>query len=174
MTDDSPANLLLSDVEYQCQTTRLGNWRRFLYPDGRLFEEFVSHRQLFGWPLLHYTYGKNPETGKRVVAKGVVAVGRLAVGLLAVGQASAGVLAVGQLAIGVLLGLGQACTGFFALGQLAVASIFAVGQFAIGYTAIGQIGLGKYVLAQFGIGEFVWDTRDAAPRAVRFFHALLP
>src|SRR3954469_15428593 len=112
MPSEATTNILLSAIDYQSETTRLGEWRRFLYPDGRLFQEFISHRRLFGWPLLHFTQGKNPETGKRIVAKGIVAVGRLAVGGLAIGQASTGVLAIGQLAIGVLFGLGQACTGF--------------------------------------------------------------
>jgi hypothetical protein len=174
MSTQAPANLLLSEVEYEVQTTYLGEWRRFMYADGRLFEEFVSHRRVLGWPLLHFTRGKSPETGKRVVAKGVIAIGRLAVGFIAIGQASAGVLAIGQLAIGLLLGLGQACTGCFALGQLAVASVFALGQFSVGYAAIGQVAFGKYALAQLGFGEYVWDTRGTAPQAVRFFQSLIP
>ena len=43
-------------------------------------------------PLVHYTYGKCPETGKRIVAHGVIAVGRLAWGIIAIGQASLGVV----------------------------------------------------------------------------------
>lgn len=168
------ANLMLAPVEFKLETTRLGNWRRFVYPNGERFEEFISHREIRGWPLLHYTWGRNPETGRRIVAKGVFAIGRMAVGLVAIGQASAGVFAIGQLAIGVLLGLGQACTGFFALGQFVLGVLFAAGQFSIGYVAIGQFAIGKYVLAQIGIGENVWDTRDAAPQAVRFFQSLLP
>jgi hypothetical protein len=174
MITQSATNLLLAPVEFQLETTRLGSWRRFVYPNGELFEEFVSHRQVRGWPLLHFTRGRNPETGRRIVAKGVFAIGRMAVGLVAIGQASAGVLAIGQLAIGLMFGLGQACTGFFALGQFALSAIFALGQFSIGYAAIGQFAVGKYVLAQIGIGEYVWDTRDAAPQAVTFFKSLLP
>src|SRR5262245_44372454 len=101
-------NLLLEPVEYKVEETRRGVWRRFLYPDGQLFEEFTSHRQVLGLPLLHFTRGKSPETGKRVTACGFIAVGRCAVGVIAVGQLVVGVLALGQLALGVLLGLGQA------------------------------------------------------------------
>jgi hypothetical protein len=174
MSTQPPANLLLSEIEYKYETTQWGEWRRFKYEDGRIFEEFISHRRLFGLPLFHFTRGKSPETGKRVIAKGVVAIGRLAVGILAIGQASAGLFAIGQLSIGLLFGLGQACTGCFALGQLAIACVFAVGQFSLGYAAIGQLAIGKYALAQIGIGEYVWDTRDAAPEAVRFFQSLIP
>lgn len=173
MNAESPTNLLLADVEYDVTETRRGRWRCYLYPNGQLFEEFVSHAQLFGAPVLHFTRGKCPETGKRVVAKGVIAIGRMALGILAIGQASCGVIAIGQLSIGLLFGLGQACTGIFALGQFAVATALAVGQFATGYAAIGQIAYGKYVLAQVGFGEFVWDTRGVSADAVKFFQSFL-
>jgi hypothetical protein len=174
MNSQPASNLLLADVAYDITETRRGRWRRYLYPNGQLFEEFVSHAQVFGMPVLHFTRGKCPETGKRIVAKGLIAVGRMAFGVVAIGQASCGVIAVGQASIGVLFALGQACLGLFALGQVALATSFGVGQFATGYAAIGQFAYGKYVLAQFGIGEFVWDTRGVSNDAVRFFQAFLP
>ena len=167
-------NLLLEPVEYKVEETRRGVWRRFLYPGGDLFEEFTSHRHLFGLPLFHYTRGRCPETGKRVTARGFIAIGRFAVGVIGIGQVSAGLLAVGQLAFGLLLALGQASVGLFALGQLAIATVFAVGQFAGAYVAVGQFGLGQYVLAQFGIGQHVWDTRGESPVARQFFESFLP
>lgn len=167
-------NLLPEQIEYKIDETPLGTWRRFMYADGSLFQEFVSHQRFFGLPLLHYTYGKSPETGSRVVAKGIIAVGRLATGLLAIGHASFGLVAIGQLAVGLLFGLGQASTGLFALGQLAVAVVFGVGQLTTGYAAIGQLALGKYVLAQLGFGEHVWDSRAIAPAAREFFRPLIP
>src|SRR5438270_367730 len=100
-------NLLLEKVEYKVDETPRGVWRRYVYPDGELFEEFVSHRWVGGLPLLHYTRGRCPETGKRVVARGVVAIGRVAVGVVAIGQASAGLVAIGQLAVGLMFGIGQ-------------------------------------------------------------------
>jgi hypothetical protein len=91
-----------------------------------------------------------------------------------VSHASCGLVAIGQLGVGVLLGLGQACTGMFALGQFAAAYTFAIGQFATGYTAIGQIAFGKYVLAQVGFGDNVWDMRGASQDAVKYFQSLIP
>ena len=167
-------NLLLENVEYRIEETRLGVWRSFVYPDGNLFAEFTSHRRLFGVPLLHYTRGKCPETGKRVVARGIVAVGRLAVGVVALGQAAVGIVALGQLALGVLLGLGQVATGVVALGQLAVAALLGLGQGATGYVAAGQAAYGHYVLAQVGYGTHVWDTRGVSPAAEQFFRQFLP
>lgn len=117
-------NFLLEKVEYKIETTNFGIWRRFLYPNGACFAEFKSHAIFFRLPLLHYTRGKCPETGKRVVAKGVVAVGRLAMGILAIGQ----------VAIGLMFGLGQIATGEIAIGQL-----------AYGNYVLAQVGYGDYV-----------------------------
>ncbi len=165
-------NLLLEKVEYKVEQTRWGVWRRFVYPNGKYFAEFKSHNTLFGLPLLHYTRGICPETGRRIVAKGVVAVGRLALGILALGHAAAGVVALGQLGLGVLLGLGQGATGVVAVGQLALGVQFGLGQFATGVVAIDQMAVGKYVLCQLGYGDHVWRVGRADPEAVRFFKQL--
>ena len=165
-------NLLLENIEYKTEKTRWGVWRRFLYPTGAHFAEFKSHSRMLGLPLVHYARGINPETGKRIAAKGIIAVGRLAVGVLAIGHVSAGVIAIGQLGVGLIVGLGQLSTGAYALGQAAVAAVIGVGQVATGQVAIGQIGIGEYVLAQIGIGEHVWSPDRADPEAVEFFKRL--
>ena len=59
-------NLLLENVEYKIETTNFGVWRRFVYPTGAYFAEFKSHAAFWGLPLLHYTRGKCPETGKQI------------------------------------------------------------------------------------------------------------
>ena len=166
-------NLLLGEVDYKIEKTNHGTWRSYLYPSGEYFSEFISHKRMLGLPLIHYTRGKCPETGRRIVAKGIIAVGRLAAGILAIGHASFGVVAVGQLALGLLIGLGQASSGMYALGQLAIGFYFGVGQIATGVTAIGQIAIGKYVLAQIGIGTYVWTQKTADPEAVEYFRLLL-
>jgi len=166
-------NLLLENVEYQIETTNFGVWRRFVYPNGVYFAEFKSHVLFFGLPLLHYTRGKCPETGRRVVAKGVLAVGRLAMGVVAFGQASFGIIAIGQAGLGLVLGLGQGATGLYAMGQAAIGLMFGLGQVATGEIAIGQLAYGKYVLAQIGYGDYVWSMNRADPEAVTFFKSLL-
>jgi hypothetical protein len=165
-------NLLLEKVEYKIEETNFGIWRRYVYIDGTSFHEFKSHSTMFGLPLIHYTYGRSPETGKRVVAKGIIAVGRIACGFIAIGQAALGLLAIGQLAIGIIIGLGQLSSGVAALGQLAIGAYIGLGQFVTGYAAIGQFALGKYVLAQLGVGEFVWSSQRFDPQANEFFKAL--
>ena len=165
-------NLLLEPVEYQVESTALGVWRRFLYPNGQRFAEFRSHQDLLGLPLVHYTSGICPETGRRVTAKGVLAVGRLAVGGLAIGHASAGLIAVGQAGLGLLFGLGQAAAGFYAVGQLALGWDAALGQLAAADVVVAQLGMGDMVFAQVGVGTNVWDQGTADPEAVAYFQGL--
>ncbi len=166
-------NLLLEKVEYKKEKTSFGEWRRYVYSNGTRFEEFRSDAVINGLPLLHYTYGVCPETGKRIVAKGIIAVGRFATGILAIGHASFGLIALGQLGIGILLGLGQASTGLYAVGQLAVGVAFGLGQLATGYTVIAQAGFGTYVLAQFGTGRHLLTPHQADPEALDHFARLL-
>jgi hypothetical protein len=167
-------NMLLQPIEYQTVDSGWGVARRYLYPNGQLFEEFTSHARWLGIPLLHRTQGKCPETGKLITARGVIAIGRRAIGIVALGQMAIGVVAVGQLAIGVVIGVGQAATGVFSLGQLALGAIVGLGQFATGYVAVGQLGFGRYVMAQLGWGEFVVDSRSVDPQGLQFFRSLWP
>jgi hypothetical protein len=166
------ANILLEKPEYKIDKTNLGTWRRYGYENGTSFHEFKSNATLLGMPLIHYTYGRSPETGRRVCAKGVIAVGRLACGIVAIGHASFGLIAIGQLAIGLILGLGQLSTGLAAVGQAAIGIAFGLGQLATGYIAIGQFAIGKYVLAQLGLGEYVLSAARQDQQAIEFFKTL--
>lgn len=143
-------------------------------PDRQVFAEYVSHASFFGLPLVHYTYGRCPETGRRIVARGVIAVGRLAVGLVAIGHVAMGVVAIGQLALGLLAGLGQAATGVACVAQFGLGLAFGLGQFITGYVAIGQFAFGQYVLAQFGAGMHIWDVHGSTPAAEDFFAPFMP
>jgi len=165
-------NRLLEEVEYRVESTRLGTWRRFMYPNGQLFAEYRSHARLFGLPLIHYTSGISPQTGRRITARGILAVGRVAVGVIAIGQAAVGVLALGQLAIGLMFALGQGAIGAAAIGQLGFGVRLGVGQIATGATAIGQVAYGEHVLAQVGIGRHVWDQSAQDPAARAHFEAI--
>jgi len=93
-------NLLLEDVEYKIEKTRLGIWRRYMYPSGAYFAEFQSYREVMGLSLIHYTRGICPDTGRRIIARGVIAVGRLAAGIIGIGQLATGCITIGQLAFG--------------------------------------------------------------------------
>ena len=71
MSSAAPQNLLLTEIQYKFEETPHGVWRRFVYPDGSRFAEYRSHRTWGTLPLVHYTYGSCPETGKRITARGV-------------------------------------------------------------------------------------------------------
>jgi len=170
-TDDK--NLLLKEVEYKITKTNFGEWRSYLYPSGNVYHEFTSHSKIGSLPLIHYTYGVCPETGRRKVAKGIIAVGGIAMGIIGIGQLSFGIFSFGQLSFGLLFALAQAAFGFVAIGQLAVAALFALGQFAAGYIAIGQFAIGYYVLAQVGYGTHVWSVKIKDIEAIEFFKNFL-
>jgi hypothetical protein len=170
---NTATNLLLKDVKYAVEQTPNGVWRRFVYPNGNRFAEFKSHRRWAGLPLVHYTYGVCPETGKRNIAYGIVAIGRVANGVIAVGQVATGLIAIGQLSIGVLLGVGQAAFATVCVGQLALGLLFGAGQFATGVIALGQFAFGGYVIAQMGWGSHVSDVRGIDPIAKDFFMRLI-
>jgi hypothetical protein len=165
-------NTLLEQPEYKTEQTNLGTWRRYGYIDGTAFHEFKSHATLMGLPFLHFTYGRSLETGRRMVAKGVIAVGRLACGIIAIGHASMGVIAIGQLAIGFAFGLGQLATGIAAIGKAAIGVYSGLGQLVTGIIAIGQFAIGRYVLAQAGFGKFVLSVTRKDPEAIELFKAL--
>lgn len=162
-------NTFLEKIEYKIESTAMGTWIRYGYENGTSFHEFKSHVEWLGMPLIHYTYGRNPATGRRVVAKGVIAVGRMACGVIAIGQMSIGLLAIGQLALGFLFGLGQLSTGLAAIGQAAIGVYFGLGQLAISQVAVGQLAFGKYVLAQVGFGENVLSLARRDELAIEFF-----
>jgi hypothetical protein len=124
--------------------------------------EWRTRAQVLGWPLVHVAFGRNRETGALLVARGIIAIGQFGIGLITIAQ----------FGVGLLFGLGQVVGGCVALGQVALGLQFGAGQLATGMTAIGQVALGKYVLAQLGIGKYIWSTRVVDPEAVRHFQAL--
>jgi len=121
--------------------------------------EWKSKTELFGWPLIHIAVGRNKETGKLMIAKGIIAIGQFGIG----------VITIAQFGIGVLFGLGQFVGGVFAVGQFALGIYFGLGQFATGIIAIGQLAFGSYVRAQMGYGRYVWSSKVKDPQAIEYF-----
>jgi len=173
MASAAPRNLLLEEIPYVIEETPRGIWRRFVYPDGKRFAEYKTHQKWGTLPLVHYTFGICPETGKRITARGVIAVGRFAHGMIAIGQLSLGLIAIGQLSFGVLLCISQAAFGAICIGQAAIGLLFGAGQIATGQIAIGQIAFGTFVLAQLGWGSHVIDMRGVDAGAKDFFLRLI-
>lgn len=123
--------------------------------------EYKSTFTIYGWPLIHVAFGRDPRGGFRV-AKGVIAVGQFGIGLITFAQVG----------LGVLFGFGQAVAGLFAIGQVAPAVLFGIGQFTTGHVAIGQFAIGDWVLAQIGIGIHTWTSFSRDPEAVAYFTGL--
>jgi hypothetical protein len=167
------ANLLNQQPDYVFSQSRWGATRKYLYDSGMLFREFKSHLKIGTLPLVHITLGINPETGKRLWAKGVIAIGRKAAGIIAIGQLAIGIISIGQLSISLLIALGQlSIAGLFAAGQAGIGAV-AIGQVAVGFVAIGQFAAGFYALGQAGIGKFVLSVHVRNQQAVSFFKSLL-
>ena len=124
--------------------------------------EWKSKARILDWPLVHVAIGRDRKTGKLLVAKGVIAIGQFAFGLITIAQ----------FGIGAVFGFGQFVGGAYAIGQVALGVNFGLGQLATGITAIGQFAFGKYVLAQIGIGKYVWSTTVKDPEAVEHFATL--
>ena len=101
-----------------------------------------SRATVLGVPLFHVVGGRDPLTGRRRMACGIVAIGQFAVGIVAIGQVGAGVVAIAQLGAAVLGGIGQMMLGVAAVAQLAATVLAAVGQLACGWFAVGQLAAG--------------------------------
>jgi hypothetical protein len=155
-------NTLLKPVQYKIEHTPWGTWKRFGYESGNVYEEFTSFRQFWGLPLLHYTRGRHPETGRLKTAKGIIAIGRRAIGCIAIGQ----------LAIGLFFGLGQAACGLLCVGQGAVGLLVA-GQVAVGIISVGQIAIGIVAIGQMAVGIWGWGMAQHTTHSLSQFYELI-
>ena len=125
--------------------------------------EWKSNTFFYGYPLIHIALGVNQKTGRLYVAKGIIAIGQFAFGLITFAQ----------FGVGPFFALGQFVLGFSAIGQIAIALYFAFGQVAIAQVAIGQLAFGKYVLAQVGIGKYLWTKAIKNPVAYKYFYRII-
>jgi hypothetical protein len=94
--------------------------------------EWKSEMEFFGWPLIHYAQGRDPQTGLPRVAFGGVTLGGFSLGFLSIGGMAIGLLA----ALG-----GGAFGGFFAAGGMAVSLQYAIGGLALAPHYIGGNGI---------------------------------
>ncbi len=136
--------------------------------------EYRSPRTLFGRPVLHIAFGRDPATGRPRVARGIIAIGSRAVGALAIGGQACGLVAIGGLALGGLavggLGAGVLAVGGLAAGGISVGGVslgllLALGGLAIGGNAAGGLAIGEAAAGGLGLGNAVWDARTQHPDA---------
>ncbi len=103
--------------------------------------EFRSKEEINGLPIIHINIGTNPETGRPLVAKGVVAIGNIAFGVVSIGAAAFGIVTLGVFGLGVV-SLASLAIGIIALGAVALGYEFALGAAVLSAkSAIGAIGL---------------------------------
>ena len=109
--------------------------------------EFRSKEEINGWPLIHINFGFSPETGRPLVAKGVVAIGNIAVGVVSIGAAAFGVVTLAGFGLGIV-SLGGFAIGIVAIGAVALGYEFALGaivqsaKFTIGAISLNFLWLG--------------------------------
>jgi hypothetical protein len=102
--------------------------------------EYRSKEEINGWPLIHINIGTNPETGRALVAKGVVAIGNIAFGVVSIGAVAFGIVALAGFGLGII-SLAAVAIGIIALGPVAVGYAFALGAVVLSTkVAIGVIG----------------------------------
>jgi len=108
--------------------------------------EFRSKEEINNWPLIHINIGTDPETGRPLVAKGVVAIGNVAIGVVSIGGAAFGIVTLGGFGLGVV-SLSGIAIGIIALGPVALGYTFALGAVVFSAKfAIGVIGLAQTIL----------------------------
>jgi len=111
--------------------------------------EYRSKEEINGWPLIHINLGTHPETGRPLVAKGVVAIGNMAIGIVSIGAVAIGIVTLAGIGIGIV-----------SLAGIAI-GIVALGAIALGYeAALGALVLSsKYALGVITLdGSFiVWS-----------------
>lgn len=131
----------IQDAAIKCRYCgeRLDRSITFRYPG--IVYEYRSKTELFGWPLVHFASGVNPETGAPLVARGILAIGNFAIGFIAIGAMAVGVFTLAGIGIGLFV-VGGIAVGAFVFGGLAFGIFLAVGGLAIsvGY-AYGGLGI---------------------------------
>ena len=103
--------------------------------------EFRSKEEINGWPLIHINLGTNPETGRPLVAKGVVAIGNIAIGIVSIGAVAFGVVTLAGFGLGIVsvagIAIGIAALGAIALGyEVALGAVVLSSKFALGAIAL--------------------------------------
>jgi len=164
------------DKPIDWRVTKTDFWiiRSYIYPAGGAFVEYTARFSFGSWPLIHMTFGRHPETGRRKWARGIISMGRFAVGVFPVGQVAVGIFPVGQAAFGLVFALGQAAFAYAAIGQLAVAWYLAIGQLAVAQNAIGQLAVGNYCIGQAALGAHIYTAKIKNAAVLEHFRELLP
>lgn len=139
------------------------------------FYEYKSSASLGDWPLVHVVIGRDPATGKRKTARGIIAIGRIAVGVIAIGQLAIGFFSIGQLALGLFAALGQGAVSRVSMGQLCLGWSFSAGQVCLAKeVAVGQVAGAEYAMGQLAYGPNPVGMNRFSENGARFFGRYVP
>jgi len=128
--------------------------------------EFRSKEEIAGWPLIHINCGTDPDTGRPLVAKGVVAIGNIAFGVVSIGAAAFGLVTLAGFGLG-LVSLGGVAIGLVAIGAVALGYDFALGAAVLSAkSTIGVIGVDFHFIAwslmfAASIALVIWGVEKA-------------
>jgi hypothetical protein len=111
--------------------------------------EYRSRTRLWGIPLIHIAFGRNPAGCTMKIARGIIAIGDAAVGGIAIGAFAAGGIAIGAMSVGLV-----------SLGGAALGLLLALGGMAVGTITIGAFSLGA-VLARGAMPVSIFNLSDA-------------
>ena len=129
--------------------------------------EYRSQLEILGWPLVHFTKGYDPLTGKPRVSKGVIAIGEIAIGGVAVGGLAVGGIAIGGLGLGVFA-LGGLAIGGIAAGGIALGLAAAIGGVAYSFMyAIGALAHAPHVVSPFRVDREILNLIDRLWSGIR-------
>ena len=132
--------------------------------------EYRSKEEINGWPLIHINLGMHPETGRPLVAKGVVAIGNISIGIVSIGAAAFGVINLAGFGLGIV-SLASFAIGIVALGAVALGYKVALGagvlssNFALGAVALDGNFFGWSLIFVAFIALVIWGLRKV--KAVR-------
>lgn len=109
--------------------------------------EFRSDKALFGIPLVHIAFSRDPEGLRMRTARGFIAIGDVAIGAVAIGAFSVGGISFGGISVGIV-GFGGV-----AIGLLTAMGGVALGAFSAGGCAVGLVSRGATEFNLLGFSE---------------------
>ena len=132
--------------------------------------EYRSKEEINGWPLIHINFGANPETGRPLVAKGVVAIGNIAFGVVSIGAVAFGVVTLAGFGLGVVslagIAIGIVALGAVALGyEVAFGAVVQSSKFALGVITLDVYFIVWSLIFAAFIALVIWGLRKI--KAVR-------